>query len=400
MLTGFVSLKIISVMLGPEGLALTGQLTNFATIVMAVAAVGINQGVTKYVAEFGQDKTVLKSLISTAYRVTLTGSLACGLFMIVFNSFLGNLLLKTQEYNYVFVIFGITIVFYAMNNLLISIVNGFKQFRLYVMISIANSLLGLIYTVVFVTTMGLKGAFISFVTYQSATLLVTIVILRRTDWFRWPNFKAKLSGSVVRKYTHYSLMTLVSISVVPVSQLILRSYVIVNISGTEAGWWEAMNKLSSTYLMVITSSFAVYYLPRLSELQTNSELKHEIMKAYKVIMPPLIIGFVCIYFLRFFVIRILFTPDFYPMENLFIWQLSGDLFKIGSWLLAFLMWAKARTAAFISTEILSSALYLFLALFLIGRSGSIVGLVQAYTINYIVYMVVMVILFRKIILAR
>lgn len=399
MLTGFVSIKIVAVILGPEGLALMGQLNNFATIIMAVAAVGINNGITKYVAEYRDDKTMFRNLLSTAYRITIIGSLVSGLFMIVCNSLLGSLLLKTSRYNYVFILFGFTVIFYAINNLLLSVVNGLKEFKLFVKINIANSILGLIYTVTFVLIWGLHGAFISFVTYQSVALLITLVMLRRFEWFSWANFKTKYSTPIARRYVHYSLMTLVSVSVVPVSQLVLRSYVIVNISETEAGWWEAMNRLSSMYLMIITSSFGVYYLPRLSELKSNLELKSEIFKAYKVILPMLIFGFLFIYIFRSIIIKVLFTSDFYPMENLFLWQLLGDFFKISSWLLAFLMIAKSRTIAFISTEILSSIFYVVIALVMINVVG-IVGLVQAYLINYIIYLVVVMIIFRKVIYVR
>ena len=83
-------------------------------------------------------------------------------------------------------------------------------------------------------------------------------------------------------------MTLVSLSVVPVIQMLLRGYVISEISMTEAGWWEAMNRISNVYLMVITTSFSIYYLPRLSEIKEISELRYEIFKCYKVIIPILL----------------------------------------------------------------------------------------------------------------
>lgn len=399
MLTGFVSIKIVSVVLGPEGLALMGQLNNFATIIMTVAAVGINNGVTKYVAEFKEDDSTVKRLLSTAYIITIIGALICGLFMIVCNSFIGYSLLKTTEYNYIFIIFGTTIIFYAINNLLLSVVNGLKEFKLFVKISIANSIVGLVYTVLFVVSLGLPGAFISFVTYQSISLLITILMLRRYEWFKWDNFRAKFSKEIAKKYMHYTLMALVSISVVPVAQLILRGYVIDNISEVQAGWWEGMNRLSTMYLMVITSSFGIYYLPRLSELKTNLELKHEIFKAYTVIIPALIIGFTLIYFLRFFIIRLFFTPAFYPMESLFIWQLMGDVFKIASWLLAFVMLAKSQTRTYIASEIGFTALYVILSLVLMKMTG-ITGIVQAYFINYCAYTVAMVLIFRKIIFAK
>ena len=399
MLAGFVSIKVIAVILGPDGLALIGQLNNFSTIIMAVASVGTNNGITKYVAEYKANPSAFKNFVSTAYRITIVGSVVSGLFMICFPGWLGRVLFKTTVYDYVFVIFGITIIFYAVNNLLLSVVNGLKQFKRFVWISIANSVGGLIYTILFVWSLGLRGALISFVTYQSVSLLITAFMLRRSEWFRWNNFRERFSAPVARKYMQYTLMTLVSISVVPVSQLILRGYVMTHISELQAGWWEAMNRLSNMYLIVITSSFGIYYLPRLSELQTRTELRREILKAYGVIIPALVAGFISIYLCRMTVIRILFTPEFYPMEQLFAWQLSGDLFKIGSWLLAFLMLAKSRTLAFISTEIIFSGIYVGLGLFLIHLNG-IVGLVQSYLVNYILYMGCMVVLFRKILFVR
>ncbi len=48
-------------------------------------------------------------------------------------------------------------------------------------------------------------------------------------------------------------------------------------------------------------------------------------------------GFTLVLSLRTIVICILFTPEFLPMENLFIWQLLGIFSRYVSWLLAFLM---------------------------------------------------------------
>lgn len=82
------------------------------------------------------------------------------------------------------------------------------------------------------------------------------------------------------------------------------------------------------------------------------------------------------------------------MENLFIWQLSGDFFKMASWLLAYLMVAKAMTKWFISTEIGFSLLFIILGFYLIRING-VLGITQAYLINYILYLFVMIFIFRK-----
>lgn len=394
MLTGLVSVKVVASIIGPAGVALVGQLNNFATIALSLSTGGINNGITKYIAEYKEDESRVKDCLSTALRITATCSLTVGLLMIAFHRYLSRCVMLSPDYGYVFVIFGFTILFYALNMGLSSVINGFKEFKRYVKINIAGSIIGLVFTLSLVLLAGLKGALISAVTYQSIMLFVSWWMVRKLPWMRWAYFKNRLNTELAKKYLRYSLMTFVTAATLPVSQMLLRGYVISQISATEAGWWEAMNRISNMYLMVITSSFSVYYLPRLSGLTDRRELRAEILRSYKVIVPCLLGGFALVYLLRFLVIRILFTPDFLPMENLFGWQLAGDFFKITSWLLAFLMVAKAMTKWFITTEVVFSLTFVGMG-FLFMQSNGVVGITQAYMVNYILYLLMMVWVFRK-----
>ena len=399
MLTGFVSVKVVASIIGPAGVALVGQLNNFATIAMSLSSGGINNGITKYISEFKNDEGKVRTYLSTALRITVICSLCVGVAMIVLNRLLSQLILQTEEYWYVFLIFGFTILLYALNLMLLSIVNGFKEFKKYVKINIANSVVGLCFTLVFVLTLGLPGALVSAVTYQSVMLFITMWMVRKSSWAVWSNFKERLNRLASKQYFKYTLMTLTTAATVPISQLLLRSYVISDISPIEAGWWEAMNRLSNMYLMVITTSFTVYYMPRLSELSDKYELRREIFKAYKLIVPILIVGFTLIYLFRHLIIKILFSPEFLPMENLFIWQLTGDFLKICSWLLAFIMVAKAMSKAYIATEFIFALTYIAFG-FVFMRMNGVVGITQAYLLNFVMYLICMIILFKGIIFKR
>ncbi len=397
MCTSLVSVKVVASIIGPAGVALVGQLNNFSTIALSLATGGINSGVTKYVAEYKEDNSVVKQYIATAFKIVVGCSLLIGLILLLGCRFLSKLVMLTPEYWYVFAIFGFTIIFYGINNLIVSIVNGYKQFNKYVKVNIVSSIFGVAFTITLVFLWGLPGALISAVTFQSLMIGVSLLMLRKLNWLNKEFFLGQFKKAIASKYFRYSLMTLTTALTVPVSQMLLRGYVMANISEVEAGWWEGMNRISGMYLMVITSSFSVYYLPRLSEIHDKNELRHEIFKCYKVIVPMLLVGFAIIYFLRFFIIRLLFTPEFMPMSQLFLWQMAGDFFKICSWLLAFLMVAKAMTKLFVSTEIIFSLLYLGLGWLLVHIDG-IVGLTQAYLANYVIYLAVMSISFKNVLL--
>lgn len=399
MCTGLVSVKVVASIIGPAGVAILGQLNNLNSMLQGLAAGGIRSGVTKYLAEYKNDETKVASYISNALRISALFTLAISLVCIFGHQILSERIMLSPDYGYVFIVLGFTIFLFTLNSLLISILNGFKEFKKYVVVNISSSIVGLIFSVTLCLLWGVKGAMINAVTFQSVVLFVTIFQCRKCSWFKKENFFQKYDKAICKQYLQYTLMTLTSLCILPVSQMILRGYVITEISPTEAGWWEGMNRISNMYLSVITTSLSIYILPRMSEITDKWLLKREIIKSYKLIVPMMLCATILIFLLRHVIIWILFTPDFYPMETLFIWQLIGDFFKIASWLLSYLMLAKARTKLFISTEIIFGFLMLGISYFLVGKIGT-VGLNIGYMINYIIYFIVMIIAFRDIIFCK
>ena len=392
--TSFVSVKVVAVLIGPAGIALLGQLTNFSSIIMSVATGGINTGVTKYVAEYRNRQEIVRLFLSTAFRIILCFSLLCGLFVILFSTYLSKEILLDKEYGYVFRFFGFTIILYALNNFFVSILNGYKEFKKFALVGIVTSIVGLIFTISLVWLYEIKGALISAVTYQSVIFFVSLFLVFKSPWFSKENFTKGFSFKIGRKYAGFSLMALTSAATIPVAQLLIRGRLINVLNAEQAGLWEAMNKLSGMYLMVITTSFSVYYLPRLSEITDRKKLREEVLAAYKVIVPLLLIGFTFIFIIKIPLIQLLFSASFLPMHELFVWQLIGDLFKITSWLLAFLMIAKSHTKAFVFAEITFATAYTLLGMFLINYNG-VVGIVQAYMICYIIYQVIVFVYVKK-----
>jgi PST family polysaccharide transporter len=189
-------------------------------------------------------------------------------------------------------------------------------------------------------------------------------------------------------------MAITSALTVPASHLIVRNYIGENLSWDDAGYWQGIWYISSMYLMVVTTSLSVYYLPRLSEIQDNSELKKEVFNGYKIIIPIVIVMALLIFLLKEYIILIAFNDKFMPMIELFKWQLIGDVIKIASWLLGMLMLAKAMTKVFIITEILFSINFILLSIFFINHFG-LVGITYAYSLNYLLYLGMMILIFRK-----
>ena len=103
-----------------------------------------------------------------------------------------------------------------------------------------------------------------------------------------------------------------------------------------------------------SATLSIYYLPRLAEIKTACDLRLEINKVYRFVMPIVAVSIVSIFILRDFIINALFTADFLPMRALFPWQLTGDAIKIGAWILSYVMLGRAMVKYFVLTEIIFS----------------------------------------------
>lgn len=72
----------------------------------------------------------------------------------------------------------------------------------------------------------------------------------------------------------------------------------------------------------------MYYLPKLSEIQTNKEFKAELIYYFKIFIPIVIVILIVVYLLKHLIITIALTKEFYTIEDIVVWQLIGDFFKI------------------------------------------------------------------------
>lgn len=110
-------------------------------------------------------------------------------------------------------------------------------------------------------------------------------------------------------------MAVTSAVCVPLSHMLVRGYLSDNFGVEAAGYWEALWRMSSSYLLVVTTTLSLYYLPKLSELKLFSEIKSEVIGGYKLILPVAALSGLLVYLLRDLIVVILFSPQFCQLAN-------------------------------------------------------------------------------------
>lgn len=382
--TGLILNKILAIFVGPSGYAVIGQFQNFVNIGTTFSTGGISAGVTKYTAEHADDKKTQIIFWRTAVMFGTMCAAIIGCAVILFRAPLATYFLKDSQYSDVVAWFGVLVMFLVWNGLLLAILNGLKQLRIYIAVNIGGALIGLVLTVVLVYIWGIKGCLIAIVFSQAVVFLVTVAACHRLAWFSLSNFFGAYDKTAGRKLASFAVMALVSAVAVPGSQILIRDHLGAQFGWQVAGYWQAMTRISDLYLLVITTTLSYYYLPRLAEIKTAAELRREVWSAYKVLLPLAMLLALPIYVMRGFITKLLFSEAFSPMQALFFWQLIGDVLKIGSWLLAFLMLAKAMTKQYVITEVIFS-ISLFLLTVFFTRMMGIEGAVFAFAVNYFIY---------------
>ena len=388
--------KILAIYVGPVGYAALGQFQNAVQMITTFASGAINTGVTKYTAEYYDDEDKQRAVWRTAGTIALVGSLFTALLIFIFNQQLAIWFLKNADYGGVFKWFATTLVFFTFNTLLLAILNGKKEIARYVIANIIGSIFSLIVITTMSIQLGLYGALSSLAIYQSLSFFVTFILCYKLSWFKLSYFFGGIDKVAAINLSKYAAMALTSAACIPVSHILVRNHLGVTLGWEIAGYWEAMWRLSAAYLMLVTTTLSVYYLPRLSEIKKPAEIKKEIIQGYKIILPVAAFSGLVIYLLRDFIVIVLFTQDFLPMRDLFAWQMIGDTLKIGSWILAYIMLGKAMMKVFIITQISFSILFVALTFFLTSLIG-FEGAVVAHAVSYFIYWIVVFFIIKYIV---
>ncbi|WP_299389830.1 O-antigen translocase [uncultured Gelidibacter sp.] len=399
-IAGFITSKAIAVFIGAEGLALIGNLRNFLTTTESFATLGFSNGVVKYVAEFKKDDTKLKQAVGTVLTTVLITSVVVSSLFFVLAEPLSHWVFGTeQSYVYVIKLLAFALPFTALNSVLIAIINGLSKYKTVVKINIYGQLFGLAMTLLLIWKAHLDGALVASVVIPGLLFFVTLFsFFDSIDFFKTVRLSS-VNLKILKNLSSYSLMALFTAAVMPLVFVLIRNYLIDHVSLKDAGFWEAIRRISNYYLMFVSSLLALYILPRFSEIKTSVVFRKEVVHFYKTVIPIFAVALIVIYVLRSFIIQVLFTDEFQPVAHLFKWQLLGDFLKVISSVIAYQLIAKKMVLYYIGIELFSIITLYLASIYFIDLYG-VEGAVIAHFVNFALHTIVIVIVFKKLLFSR
>ncbi|MFD2552451.1 O-antigen translocase [Bizionia sediminis] len=394
-ISGFLTSKAIALFVGAEGMALIGNLRNFLSSIQAASILGLYTGAVKYVAEFKDNTIELSKTISTVFYLGFVATIAVSFFSYYNAQLLNDYVFSFyNDYAYVIRIMAIALPFYALNMFIFSILNGFSKYKTLIIINIIGQIFGLSITLLLIYKERLDGALISVVISESLLFFFSLVAIANRRSLV-PLIKVnRISFKYLKKLSSFSIMAIFSAFLLPLVAIAIRNYITDSVGLKEAGFWEAMNRISKYYLMFVTSLLTLYILPRFSEIDTKSEFRAEVFNFYKSVMPIFAVGLIGIYVFRNTIVLILFSEEFTPVANLFLWQLLGDFVKVLSIVIAYQFLAKKMFWHYMITEAFSVIILYFTSIYFIDIYG-VEGANIAHFATYVLYYGVILMLFSS-----
>ncbi len=395
LISGVVSSKIIALFLGAEGMALIGNIRNFITTIQSVSTLGLYNAVVKYIAEHKNNKSEIVKILSTTYYLGVVATMIMAAWLYYGATFWNQYIFGAEyQFEYVFRAMGIVVPLYAINMLSLSIINGYAKYKTYIIINIASSVVGLLITILLIWQFQLEGAFFAIVLNPAIAFLITFVIILNQRNFAKLIAVDQISKTYIKRFGTYALMTLISTIALPMIMVKIRNHIMITQGVDEAGYWEAMQRISSQYMLFVNTLLGLYLLPKLSSIKRSRLFRGEVLNFYKTIVPLFSIGLIVIYVFRKFLIQIFLSSAFMEMEALFLWQLLGDLFKVLSLVIAYQFLAKKMFWYYIIIETISLSFLYFASIFLIDQYGYI-GATMAHFLDYVLLLIVLILTFRK-----
>ncbi|QMU27935.1 MATE family efflux transporter [Adhaeribacter radiodurans] len=387
--------KVIASYFGPAGLAQLAHFQNLLSFFTLIPNDGINRGILPYLSQNESNSPASYRYLKSGFGLTC---IVFGLSSIII--LLGrNWFLTYLPFNLFWLTLFITGAFLVVAQ---SFFNAVLLARQRTGVVVVGNCLSALLVIVYVFVAYQKITLSSFLVGYLLTLSSIILFVLPFSWqgLSFSEFKqTRFSSLALKQLSRYIFMALSVLLFTKGLDYYIRDFMIRHFSIYQAGLWQGVVRLSDSYTALFTAVLSYAFYPKVSALcHDNAQLKVFVRNVLKLVIPVILVGLAGVYFARTFILTGLFSSNFLKAQDLLPFQLTGDLFKLCSWLLANILVAKARVWVIIFFEGISAVAYLGSFYFFTDHYG-IAGSTMAHCANYFFFLILHVLYFRKLLFA-
>lgn len=389
----FISAKVLAVITGPAGVAMLGQLTNFMTILIQVCSGATGTGIVKLTGQYKDDSVNLKKVYATSFTIILLFSTLTVLGILLFQNTFTLFIFNAIQYKWLLFVIAFSTPLIAINNFIVSVLSGLYEFKKYIKIQSIASVLSVFLTVSLVYFYKVEGALLAYILAQTLIFFVSLYYSKIIQWKT--QVRLLVDKEILKKLGHFSLYVIISAFCFPLAQILVRNLLIDHLGFETAGIWEGTNRVSSMYLLLISTTIGVYFFPKISGISDNKEVVKEVNFALKIFVSATVIAGLMLLLLKDIIIPIVLSKKFLPINDILHVQVLGDIFLIIRMLFSMVLLSRDKTSYMIIFESVSALFYYLLNFYLISISTTLSDIIWSYPIYTSFYCLILYITYKK-----
>jgi O-antigen/teichoic acid export membrane protein len=383
--TGIAKMKVAALILGPTGIGLIGMLQNLMQMSGQLASLGVQTSGARRIAATREDGG--QGEIALVRRAILVGalvqSIVAGIALVLLRTPLATLVGLEADHAYLlgWLAFGVAMT--VGGGAQTAVLAGLRRVGDIARLQIYSGLTSALAGIAALLTLGDAGIIVLVLALPTATFVM--------GW----HYVARLPEASTREasrggiWTEWRGLALLGLALMlgnlltQGGHLTVRSIVLTDLGSAQLGYFQAAWALGMMYLTFVLTAMGVDYLPRLSSVIKDEAAAREMVNQQTevalLLCGPVIVAMLG---LAPWVVSLLYSQAFFPAVELLRWQLVGDVLKVVSWPMGYIIVARGCGPSFISVEAISSAIFVTAVYLLLPQFG-LVAAGMAFVVYYL-----------------
>jgi len=355
---GIIKVKVLAILLGPAGVGLMGLYQSIIGVASSLAGCGISESGVRQLAvstnETSNLAIVRRTLWISNLFLGLIGMTILWLFREQVALWVFGSTAHIEDIRWI----GLGVLLTLIAGSQTALLQGLRRIVDLARVNIISSLIGASVGILLVSLLGQEGVIWFVIVAPSTSIMVAGYYAAKLPRIQTqPDWQAirHQSKAMLKLGIPLMIATLVTL----VTQLATRSIILREIDLDANGYFQAAWTISMTYIGFVLGAMSTDYFPRLtasiSDHALAKKLVNEQTEIALLLSGPVLLVMVT---LAPWVIHLLYAENFMPATEILRWQVIGDILKVASWPMGFILIAMGRGGAYIFTQLTWNAIYL------------------------------------------
>ena len=358
-LCSVVRTKLVALWIGPLGMGLFAIFNSAIDMIVNIANFGMRTSATRSISMASDNPDKLNRISVAARRWAMWLGALGAIAMIIASPWLSEMSFGDRSHVWGYVILAIAVFANSLTLGEQAVMQGTSMLKKLAQASFYGALVGLILSIPLYYFLGEQSIVPSILCYSLSVLIFSYFIRKKGIGLQGCTLTIKDTLAIGKDFLKLGIFITLTDVVSQTSNYIFISY-LNNVANTETvGYYQAGYTLIARYTGLILSALCVEYFPRLSKV-AHSNMKLNIFVSQEInialmVLTPVIVAFIL--FARL-IITILYTDEFFIIQNFITICIVGMVFRVFSWCMSFVVLAKGRGKMFFIIEVMDIFVFL------------------------------------------